>query len=332
MPQPAVTVLMPVHNGERYLKEAIESILAQNFVDFEFLVIDDGSTDRSHQIAGSYGDPRIVLVANAENRGTVHVLNQGIALASGRYIARMDADDISLPDRLERQVRFMDEHPEVGVSGTGMRLIKNGKLRNIRTHAASDPELKIQLLFSPCFFHPTVIIRAELAKAQPYPGNLVYTQDYNYWTKLAPLTSFANLREVLLHFREHEGQISARKADMQVSNSRTLRADYLKRLISVASDEQLAIHHAIAENRTDINLPDAESWLRHLMEINRQTGVFSNEEFEREMSRRWWHCCKNNRKHGKKVAELYASSPLCRYYRPDFSKYLKFKLRHLIPL
>ncbi|TNJ39069.1 glycosyltransferase [Chlorobaculum thiosulfatiphilum] len=330
MPQPPVTVLMPVHNGERYLKEAIESILAQSFADFEFLVIDDGSTDRSRQIAESYGgDPRIVLVANAENRGTVHVLNQGIAMASGRYIARMDADDISLPERLERQVRFMDEHPDVGVSGTGMRLIKNDKLRNTRTHTASDPELKIQLLFSPCFFHPTVIIRAELAKAHPYPDNLVYTQDYNYWTKLAPLTSFANLSEVLLHFREHEGQISTRKADLQITNARALRAEYLKRLAGAASDEQLAIHHAIAENRNDIDLEKAKAWLEKLVGMNDTAKLFDAEIFRREMARRWWLVCRKNTRHGRYALQTYRSSFLQPLYRPDAIKYLKFWLRCL---
>ena len=332
MQNPAVTVLMPVHNGERYLKEAIGSILAQGFTDFELLIIDDGSTDRSRQIVESFSDPRIVLVANAENRGTVHVLNQGIALARGRYIARMDADDISLPERLERQVRFMDEHPEVGVSGTGMRLIKNGRLRNTRTHATSDEELKIQLLISPCFFHPTVIIRAELAQAHPYPDNLVYTQDYNYWTHLAPLTRFANLSEVLLYFREHEGQISSKKADLQVSNSRALRAKYLMRLVSTPSADQLAIHHAVAENRQDIDLERAKSWLETLVETNDAARMFDTEIFRKEMARRWWHCCKKNRKYGKKVASIYASSSLCRYYRPDFSKYLKFRLKALLTI
>jgi len=327
MPQPAVTVLMPVHNGERYLKEAVESILAQTFADFEFLVIDDGSTDRSRQIVESFGDPRIVLVANAQNRGTVHVLNQGIALAKGRYIARMDSDDISLPERFERQVRFMEAHPKVGVSGTAMRLIKNGKLRNTRTHAPSDQELKIQLLFSPCFFHPTVIIRAELAKAHPYPDNLVYTQDYNYWTHLASLTSFANLDEVLLHFREHEGQISTRKADMQVSNSRALRAKYLKRLMSTASDEELAIHHAIAENRNDIDLEQAKAWLEKLVETNDVARMFDAEIFRKEMARRWWLVCRKNTRHGRTTLQVYRSSFLQPLYRPDAIKYLKFRLR-----
>jgi glycosyltransferase involved in cell wall biosynthesis len=318
---------MPVHNGERYLKEAIGSILAQGFTDFELLIIDDGSTDRSRQIAESFGDRRIVLVANAENRGTVHVLNQGIVLAKGRYIARMDADDISLPERLERQVRFMDEHPEVGVSGTGMRLIKNGRLRNTRTHATSDEELKIQLLFSPCFFHPTVIIRAELAKAHPYPDNLVYTQDFNYWTHLAPLTRFSNLSEILLYFREHEGQISSKKADLQISNSRALRAKYLKRLVNTASADQLAIHHAVAENRKDIDLEQAKSWLETLLRNNDAARLFDAVIFKKELARRWWLICRKNTRHGRAVLRVYRSAPFHDCYKPERWKYFKFALR-----
>ncbi|RXK88723.1 glycosyltransferase family 2 protein [Chlorobaculum sp. 24CR] len=327
MPQPTVTVLMPVHNGERYLKEAIESILAQTFADFEFLVIDDGSTDRSRQIVESYGNPRIVLVANADNRGTVHVLNQGIALAKGRYIARMDADDISLPERLERQVRFMDEHSEVGVSGAGMRVLKKGKLKNTMMLPTGDQELKIQLLFSTCLYHPTVIIRTELAKAHPYPDNLVYTQDYNYWTRLAPLARFANIDEILLHFREHEGQISTRKADLQITNARALRTEYLKRLAGEVSDEQLAIHHAIAENRNDIDLEQAKAWLEELVGTNDATGMFDAEIFRREMGRKWWLVCRKNTGHGKATLRVYRSSFLQPLYRPEIKKYLKFLLR-----
>jgi len=124
MQTPKVTVLMPVHNGQQHLREAIESILKQSFTDFEFLIIDDGSTDGSTAIVKTYNEPRIRLIANTENQGTVHVLNQGIQEAKGEYIARMDADDISLPQRLEKQVRFMDSRPDIGISGAGMRLIK----------------------------------------------------------------------------------------------------------------------------------------------------------------------------------------------------------------
>jgi len=330
MTNPKVTVLMPVHNGERYLREAVDSILKQSFTDFEFLIIDDGSTDGSKAIVKSYEDPRIRLIANPENRGTVHVLNQGISEAKGTYIARMDADDISLPTRLEKQVHFMDNHPEIGISGTAMRLIKNGKLKNTRKLPETDEELKIQLLFSTCFFHPTVILRTELATAHPYPDNLVYTQDYNYWTKLALLTRFANHRETLLYFREHEGQLSLRKADLQVKNARHIRYGFLRQMIGAPTHEELEIHHQIAENRRDVDLQAAERWLVKLLALNESVKHFNPVILQREISRRWWLTCRKNTTHSKDTLALYRSSPLTPYYRPEMPKYLKFVLRCLI--
>ncbi|MWV55176.1 glycosyltransferase family 2 protein [Chlorobium phaeovibrioides] len=330
MKNPQVTILMPVHNGERYLTEAIDSILKQSFTDFEFLIIDDGSTDGSTTIVKSYEDPRIRLIANPENHGTVHVLNQGISEAKGTYIARMDADDISLPTRLEKQVHFMDNHPEIGISGTAMRLIKNGKLKNTRTLPETDEELKIQLLFSTCFFHPTVIMRSDLAKAHPYPENLIYTQDYNYWTSLADKTAFANIPETLLYFREHAGQLSSRKADLQVTNARRIREGYLRRLTEDISLEELEIHHRIAENQKDIDLRKAEKWLKRLVEINLVTGIFGSGTFQKEMARKWWLTCRKSTPSGRTVLEQYRSSSLRPYYQPEMIKYLKFMLRSIM--
>lgn len=327
MDRPKITVLMPVHNAEEHLREAIESILAQSFTAFEFLIIDDGSRDRSREIVQSVNDPRIVHVENPENRGTVHVLNQGIALAKGTYIARMDADDFSLPDRLQRQFDFMENHPEIGVSGTAMRLIKRGKLKNTRTQPATDEELKIQLLFSTCFFHPTVIIRTELAKAHPYPDNLVYTQDYNYWCRLAGKTRFANLPETMLHFREHEGQTSTRKADLQITNARQIRKTYLEELFGPRTPEQLNIHHQLAENRRDIDLQQALQWLEKLIALNKKHKIFKETRFERETARKWWLACRKNSKHGRTALSIYRSTPLHRLYRPTPGKYLKFCIK-----
>ena len=119
---PKVTVLMPVYNGEKYLKEAITSILLQTFDDFEFLIINDGSSDASVDIIQSFRDPRIRLVHNDTNIGLIATLNKGLKLAHGKYVARMDQDDISLPRRLEKQTYFMDNNPDVGVCGTWIKL------------------------------------------------------------------------------------------------------------------------------------------------------------------------------------------------------------------
>jgi len=322
---------MPVHNGERYLREAIDSILKQSFTDFEFLIIDDGSTDGSTTIVKSYEDPRIHLIANPENRGTVHVLNQGLALAKGKYIARMDGDDISLTDRLKKQVGFMEKHPEVGVSGTAMRLIKNGKLKNTRTLPETDEELKIQLLFSTCFFHPTVIMRSDLAKAHPYPENLIYTQDYNYWTSLADKTAFANIPETLLYFREHHTQTSSKKADMQVMNARKIRCGYLQKLFGVHNAAEHDIHNQIAENRTDLNLRNAANWLEGMVATNNEQNIFDIATFKREIGKKWWLTCRKQAWCGKENLKSYFSSPLYNYYSPKKLKYWKFFIKCHMP-
>src|SRR3990167_9325600 len=120
---PLVTVLMPVYNGKKYLKEAIESVLNQTFRDFEFLIIDDGSTDKSAEIIKSFNDARIRLERNVTNLGLIKTLNNGLTLSRGKYIARMDCDDISLPKRLSVQVNFMEKHPEIGICGSWVKVM-----------------------------------------------------------------------------------------------------------------------------------------------------------------------------------------------------------------
>ena len=132
---PKITVLMPVYNGEKYLKESIESILKQTFRDFEFLIINDTSTDESEKIIRSFKDSRIKLIKNEKNIGLTKSLNKGLDLAKGEYMARMDADDISLPKRLEIQVAFMDKNPKIGVIGAWAKVIGESNKKYIKTYS-----------------------------------------------------------------------------------------------------------------------------------------------------------------------------------------------------
>lgn len=224
----------------------------------------------------------------------------------------------------------MDAHPHIGVCGSGMRHIKGDKLRNFRYQPTSDQELKITLLFNTCFFHPTVIMKKTVLNGALYPDNLIYTQDYNLWTHLAVKTYFANLRQSLLYFREHPAQISHRKAVLQKSNARLIRKLYLQSIVDDFNDEELEIHHQIAETRTGLDLEKTKKWLEHLVDINRQKRVFSPEVFLKEMSRKWWHCCKKNTQYGKETLDIYRSSYLHLHYRPEKLKYLKFYSRSLV--
>ncbi|HEC35643.1 MAG TPA: glycosyltransferase [Anaerolineae bacterium] len=210
MTAPKVSVLMPVYNGERYVAEAIESILAQTFADFEFIIVDDGSTDGTPSILAEYArqDPRIALLTNGANRGLVPTLNRGLKACRGEYIARMDADDISLPERLARQVTCMDQHPEVGVLGTNIAYIDSGG-RLLNGGRPKDPEpmspamVHWSLLWHCAIYHPTVMVRRRVLEwtGFAYDPAFRHAEDRDLWTRLAPHTTIASLSEILVHYR-----------------------------------------------------------------------------------------------------------------------------------
>jgi len=220
---PRVSVLMSVYNGERYLREAVESILDQTFADFEFIIVDDGSTDNTWQILQSYAasEPRIVLVQNETNVGVPGSLNRGLGLARGQYIARMDADDVSLPERLAKQVAFLDEHDEVGVVGCAIHVIDaDGSPTRVKRYPTMHGPLMWALCFSTSLAHPTAVFRkAVVERVGGYDNALVANQDRDLWQRLSSVTHFANLPDVYLLYRRHPHKVSRRYADTQARNS-----------------------------------------------------------------------------------------------------------------
>lgn len=214
---PKVSVLMSVYNGERYLRQAVESILAQTFADFEFIIIDDCSNDLSGSIINSYSDPRIVSVRNEINLGLTGSLNAGLEIVRGEYIARMDCDDVSLPERLGKQVSFMDSHPEVGVCGAWAKDIDEAG-RVIADRPTRIGELADYYYWIPSpVIHPSAMIRAALLKRLRYDHNLRYAQDYDLWLRIVKTGyKLASMPEHLLQYRVHAGSISKSKLDTQL--------------------------------------------------------------------------------------------------------------------
>lgn len=200
---------MSVYNGEEYLAEAIESILNQTYVDFEFIIINDGSTDAAAEIIHSYDDPRI-RSREQSNIGLTPSLNRGIALARGEYMARMDDDDLSLPERLARQVAFLGAHPEVGVLGTSCRIVDELNDREWEHQVpVSDEELRRHLVRGNPFVHTSVMVRMSALEAVGgYDEAFPYSQDYELWVRLAGCTRLANLPEALVVRRLHWGAVS----------------------------------------------------------------------------------------------------------------------------
>jgi glycosyltransferase involved in cell wall biosynthesis len=206
MENPRVTALMSVFNGDKYLSEAIDSILNQTFTNFEFLIVNDGSNDRTEDILKSYNDARIRLINNDKNMGLAKSLNKGLKIARGEYIARMDADDISLPTRLERQVEFLDKNEHVGLLGTSWYAI-NGDGERIGTNRAVSGKHAVHFI---C--HGSIVMRKRcLEKVGFYREVLELAEDYDLWLRISEKFDVSNLSEPLYMHRAHVDSVSTRK-------------------------------------------------------------------------------------------------------------------------
>jgi hypothetical protein len=212
MTTPTVSVVMSVYNAERFLREAVESILNQSFSDFEFIIVNDGSTDRTGAILQSYTDRRITVI-NQENAGVTKALNNGLALATGKYVARQDADDVSKPQRLEKQVAFMEGNPAVGLLGTRFEFIdENGEVTRLGVLSTDNKTLQQRLTVINQFSHGSVMIRKEaLDKVGYFREFFRYAQDYDLWLRIADHYNVCNLPDYLFRYRELEQAISSSK-------------------------------------------------------------------------------------------------------------------------
>jgi len=208
-----VTVQIPVYNGEKYLKECLESILNQTFTDFECLIIDDGSTDGSAAVIESFADPRIRFVRNERNMGISHTRNRGFDLARGTYIALMDCDDTCPPERLARQVAFMDAHPEVGICGSWVQeMYPDGAIikEQLRKYPADDASIRRMLMQDCPLWNPSLMLRKSMIEQHRlyYNPDFKLGEDFDLVVRAAGVTQLANIPEALLYYRRHENQIS----------------------------------------------------------------------------------------------------------------------------
>lgn len=228
---PKVSVVMPTYNAETHLSKAIDSILAQTFDDFEFLIIDDNSTDRTREIIKSYNDKRIRLIDGCcKGGGLAAALNHGIREAKSEYIARMDADDTSLPTRFGKQVAYMDEHRDVTVLGSWQEhLHENGKVEYIHAPFAKNEELMISFAFEPSVCHSTVMLRrCDIIENKFFYLEGSPCEDGELWMRIIKTHKFATIQEVLGKYLLSENSITEKKKEILSEYETTLRQNYLK--------------------------------------------------------------------------------------------------------
>ncbi len=204
MPDPVVSLSLPCFNAEKTLIDTLRSILAQTFDDWELLAIDDGSTDGTLAILQSIDDPRVRVLSDGTNKGRGVRLNESAQEAKGKYFARMDADDLMFPERLAKQVEFLDAHPDVDLLGAGLVSTDPERMLKGVRFAPERVTSPLQILKGEVLYHPTVTGRTEWFRTHPYLPEYVYSDDFALWTKAAGDVTIANLREPLLFYLEHE--------------------------------------------------------------------------------------------------------------------------------
>jgi len=217
---PHVSVLMAAYNVEKYIGEAIDSILSQTFTDFEFIILNDGSKDNTKEIIQSYRDTRIQFIDLVTNSGLSNALNKGLEVARGEYIARMDADDISLPTRLTTQVNYLDSHNDVGVLGTAYYIFDQNGNQNSVMLPATWSLLRWTLPFASPIAHATVMFKKSLlSQTYNYDPRMMHAEDYDLWVRLSYITKMQNLPQIEYRVRKHGGNVSSVYAMEQLKNS-----------------------------------------------------------------------------------------------------------------
>ncbi len=305
---PMVSVVMSVRNGMPYIYNAIDSILNQTLQDVEIIILDNASTDTSIECIQGFNDARIHLLENEKDIGLSASLNRGFSLARGKYIARMDADDISLPQRLELQVAFMEAHPDVGLCGGAYEVFG---MWNAVYHPPIHPsDILANVFFQVPFAHPAVMYRKEMwdRNRLRYDESLVLTQDYEMWSNICFLLreKTANLSDVILKYRLHENNETQSKVDklnyeMGLCYKKILFSLCCKADISAVDAEKyvsanITWHEMLSQRKKISSLYELKMcgfWMEELLNLYIKSGCQYLNSFQNALYQRWLNCCKN---------------------------------------
>lgn len=283
---------MPVYNGSAHLDAAVESILAQSFGDFEFLIIDDGSDDETPDLLQKFDDPRMRVVRNDANIGVPATRNRGTELARGEYLAMIDSDDIAKPRRLETQVRFLDQNPDHAVVGSWAREIDENDVRKkLLRRPLSWERLRARLLFLGTIRTPSAMGRLEVLRSYRFRSEFPVCSDSDFWVRIALEHRCANLPIALIDYRIHNNSLTKSNRD-RVKGRKIAIASYLLEQLDVKFDDSdLENHFKLRRTKRhefDASYVDwAEAWLRSLIEANDRREMFPKSEFVRAVGERW---------------------------------------------
>ncbi len=311
-----VSVIMPIYNSERYLAEAIESVLNQSYQNIEVVLVNDASIDHSESIAEKYISDRVRYIKNSQNRGVALSLNDALQMCNGDYIARMDADDISMPDRIKKQVAFMEANLAVGVCGSWVRHI--GKYEGVleRKPVGSSCIAAFMMLDNPVM-HPTAMLRKKILEKYNFKYDAAFErcEDFDLWERMSRLGYINNLPEPLLKFRVHESSVTAKYSHEMWNKTYDILNRGLNRIGVTSSHSEVKFHRKVSHGEPVENLAElikAERWFSVLYKANTLSMVHADSAMLEALGFAWYALCRNSAMLGVKVWSIYNRSQLAK--------------------
>lgn len=278
MTQPLVSVIIPVYNREKYIGEAIESILLQTYQYFELIIVDDASTDKTFEIINQYHDNRIRILKNKLNLGVSASRNLGIDNAGGKYLAFMDSDDISVPERLYKQVKLFEANRDVIICGSWIQLLNSQKIIEFKS---KHSQIITSFLISSPVATPTVMIRRDIMQQERFKENLRFGEDYDLWSRVFWKGEIRNIPEALVIYRTHEEQLSVKNKEAQKVLDTEIKMRFLKRLnysVEEFPDPLISVFFLFNKKIYLNDLKGFLKWLEKIKSLNKQQKLFPHKE------------------------------------------------------
>ena len=334
MPTPLVSIIMPVYNVEAFLEEAVESARAQSWQHWELILINDGSTDRTAEICRSFSDTRIRYVENDNNMGVLRTRNRALEFANGDYIAWLDADDVAAPDKLEKQVAFLEANPDYVMCGTRhVDIGPKGELIRKWLFPTSDQDIRSFLLLANCFCNSSTLVRGHLMRELRFSENFELAEDYDLWYRCSLRGKMANLPEFLTRYRVHGNNISITKREKMFDIVKELANRILTDLGIAFTEEELQLHNRLisfdgAFFAEKARLDALEAWILKLYNHLITKKTYNNLLLFALLAERWQVMCMQNRRFGRVLFNRFAWKHPLLYSRVLWQKATKQAIRY----
>ena len=333
--RPKVSVFMPVYNAGIDLIEAVQSILDQTFSDFEFVIVNDGSTDNSMELLQQFNDSRIRIINNDGNKGLIASLNIGLELCVGEYIVRMDQDDISLPTRIEKQVEFMDQHPEYGLIGSWFQDFGDNIESKLVCYSSDDTQIRIRHLYQTHISHPTALLRNSVIKENnlKFDPAFVHGEDYEFWVRMSAYCKLSNIPELLVLKRDHIHNITNKYAQTMQDTCAKVKLKQFHQMGVELQVDDVNLYSKFADGEWAFNIEEMDKLTQLLEKIkraNEQSEFILPVVYNNYLAEKLFHLCYNNTAIGKQGWKRFQSSSLKAHYHSNSFEKVKFRIKSLL--